>query len=392
MTDDVAFNHRGSQVPGRPNYQNHLLIPIIDRISPNGAEGWRLVALAYKEESKETILRTEKELRDNWVKKLCNNFKKPTGMTGEMGDRVLRCIAIERRIMGMTDSVFLGVESDDEFDHEDGPPTGLGGEERAGLSDNEDGDDLYSTQGEDIDVPYEIGGEAGSSLEVEEAGGTPTTAVSGGRSTQGASSFSCVSSSRPGSRSLSSRPESRASSLASRKSTQTYHNINNIKTKNSTNKERGSVSKSIDRLCTHLGEHSNEDSAGGRNNLTVLMMQQQQFQQQQQQQQFQQQQQQQFQLIMDTVNKRSDASDLLQQQHQQQFLQQQQQQQFQQQQFQQQQLQQFQQLIDAMNKRSGATDKLLKKVVKNSKKRRHNNGKKGEEGSNSSSSSSSDSN
>ena len=64
-----------------------------------------------------------------------------------------------------------------------------------------------------------------------------------------------------------------------------------------------------------------------------------------------QQQQQQFQLIMDTVNKQSDASDLQQQQqHQQQFLQQQQQQQFQQQQFQQQQLQQFQQLIDAMNK------------------------------------------
>ena len=250
MTDDIAFNRHCGRVPGRPNYQNHLLIPIIDRISPNGAEGWRLVALAYKEESKETILRTEKELRDNWVKKLCNNFKKPTGMTGEMGDRVLRCIVIERRIMEMTDSVFLGVESDDKFDHEDGPPTGFGGEERAGLSDNEEGDDLYSRQGEDIDVPYEIGGEAVSSLELEEAGGTPTTAVSGGMSAQGASSFSRVTSSRPESRIFSSCPESRASSshpkshassLASRKSTQTYHNINNITTKNSTNKERGSV-------------------------------------------------------------------------------------------------------------------------------------------------------
>ena len=186
MADDVARSRRGGRVAGRPNYQNHLLIPIIDRISPNGAEGWRLVALAYKEQSGESVLRTEKELRDNWVKKLCNNFRKPTGMTGEMGDRVLRCIAIERRIMAMTDSVVLGGESDDDEsgEDEDDPPAASGGEESGSLSDDKEEDDGYSGQGEDLVVPTEIGGEVVTSPQVNEVPPPPiTTTASKGRST-----------------------------------------------------------------------------------------------------------------------------------------------------------------------------------------------------------------
>jgi hypothetical protein len=48
------------------------------------------------------------------VRKLCNNFKKPTGATGENGDRIQRCIEIERRIQGKTSSGILGASSGEE--------------------------------------------------------------------------------------------------------------------------------------------------------------------------------------------------------------------------------------------------------------------------------------
>ena len=53
----------GGRLPGHPNYQNNILIPIVERILPDGAEGWHLVALAYKEESKEEVLRSEDALK-----------------------------------------------------------------------------------------------------------------------------------------------------------------------------------------------------------------------------------------------------------------------------------------------------------------------------------------
>ncbi len=56
--------HEGC-LPGRPNYQNNILIPIVNRILPDDAEGWCLVALAYKEESKEEVLRVEDDLKKN---------------------------------------------------------------------------------------------------------------------------------------------------------------------------------------------------------------------------------------------------------------------------------------------------------------------------------------
>ena len=73
----------GGHLPGCSNYQNNILIPIMERILPDGEEGWCLVPLMYKEESKEEVLWAEDDLKKNWVKKLCNNFKKPTGRTGQ---------------------------------------------------------------------------------------------------------------------------------------------------------------------------------------------------------------------------------------------------------------------------------------------------------------------
>ena len=73
---------RGGRKTGVPNYQNNILIRIVERLLPNGNKGWSLVALAYKEESGEENLRSEDDLKKNWVRKLCNNMKKPTGRMG----------------------------------------------------------------------------------------------------------------------------------------------------------------------------------------------------------------------------------------------------------------------------------------------------------------------
>ena len=42
-----------------------------------------MVAITYKEESKEEVLRAEDDLKKNRVKKFGSNFKKPTGRTGQ---------------------------------------------------------------------------------------------------------------------------------------------------------------------------------------------------------------------------------------------------------------------------------------------------------------------
>jgi hypothetical protein len=102
--------------PGLPNYHNDKLIPIIERILPNGSEAWCLVAIAYKEESDEDTRCTKIDLKRNWLYKLCNNYKKPTGVTGDIEDRINHCIEIDRRIQRSTSSGLLGASSgeDDE--------------------------------------------------------------------------------------------------------------------------------------------------------------------------------------------------------------------------------------------------------------------------------------
>ena len=53
----------GGHLPGHPNYQNNILIPIVDRIFTDGTVRGCLVALAYKEESKDEVLRAEDDIK-----------------------------------------------------------------------------------------------------------------------------------------------------------------------------------------------------------------------------------------------------------------------------------------------------------------------------------------
>ncbi len=96
---------------GVPNYHNDILIDIVEQQLPQGLEAWRKVDLAYQMASKEVELCRGENIRDNWVRKLCNNFKRPTGRPGELHDRIYCCMEIERRIKSKANAAILGVSS-----------------------------------------------------------------------------------------------------------------------------------------------------------------------------------------------------------------------------------------------------------------------------------------
>ena len=79
----------------------------------NGQVAWEAVAAAYHKKSNEEEERDWNNVKKHWNKNLCNNMKKPTGSTGENGDRVCRCIGIKKKIIRKTHSGFLGDSSEE---------------------------------------------------------------------------------------------------------------------------------------------------------------------------------------------------------------------------------------------------------------------------------------
>ena len=96
---------------GAVNYKNDVLIGIVEEILPNGQIAWEAVGAAYQKQSNEKEERDWNDIKKHWMKNLCNSMKKPTGSTGENGDRVCKCISIEKKIMRKTHSGFLGDSS-----------------------------------------------------------------------------------------------------------------------------------------------------------------------------------------------------------------------------------------------------------------------------------------
>jgi hypothetical protein len=76
---------------GSVNYKNEVFIQIIGKILTNGEYGWQVVAMAYRERTKEEALH---DCMD--VKNLCTKMKKLTGWTGVDGNWIIRYIAIEK--------------------------------------------------------------------------------------------------------------------------------------------------------------------------------------------------------------------------------------------------------------------------------------------------------
>ena len=94
----------GGRPPGAVNYQYNLLIDIVERLLPQGLEGWR-----DQQGSNEANLCRGEDVHDNWVKRLCKNMKKPTGKPGDLLDRHYHCLAIERRIQDRANTAILGI-------------------------------------------------------------------------------------------------------------------------------------------------------------------------------------------------------------------------------------------------------------------------------------------
>ncbi len=102
---------RCGRPPGAVNYQNTLLIDIVEQLLSQGLEGWREVTVEYQRGSNEANLCRREDVQDNWVKRLCKNMKKPTGKPGNLLDRHYRCLAIECRIQDRANTAILGVVS-----------------------------------------------------------------------------------------------------------------------------------------------------------------------------------------------------------------------------------------------------------------------------------------
>jgi hypothetical protein len=109
---DTNSQTRAGRPIGASNYKNNILIEVVELYLPQGLEAWRGVALAYQRESMETVLCRGEELRDNWNKKLCNRMQNLTGKPGVKTDRIFRCIEIERCIQDeAAAAMILGAES-----------------------------------------------------------------------------------------------------------------------------------------------------------------------------------------------------------------------------------------------------------------------------------------
>jgi hypothetical protein len=86
--------------------------------------------LAYQDQTRESTKRDTDNLKRHYVPNLCQSMKKPTGKPGENTNRVLQCIAIERKIMDKTYSGMLDIEenNDEEKEEEDEQDDVVGGE------------------------------------------------------------------------------------------------------------------------------------------------------------------------------------------------------------------------------------------------------------------------
>jgi hypothetical protein len=81
-------------------------------VEESGAQGWQEAATLYQHHSGELILQDYDHLRQHWVEKYCNKFKKPTGDPGDpKRDMIVRCQRIQQRIHTKASSTIMRVDS-----------------------------------------------------------------------------------------------------------------------------------------------------------------------------------------------------------------------------------------------------------------------------------------
>jgi len=116
----VKVDKRMPRTKGKVNYKTNDLIEVIEKKLPQGAEGWKEVAVLYKVKTSENVLRDYEDLKRHWVEKLCNRFKKPTGSTGSArSDIILRCQRVQAKILEKSNSLMMGIDDNDEETSDD---------------------------------------------------------------------------------------------------------------------------------------------------------------------------------------------------------------------------------------------------------------------------------
>ena len=264
---------RGGRSGGVPNYKNDILIGIVERHLPRGLEAWREVALEYQREANEPTLRRGEDLRDNWNRKLCNRMQKPTGKPGAKTDRIFRCIAIERRIQDAANAAILGIDSaESRHSRDDGSnvssivsevdaAAGGGGDSRGAAVGGSPVEFVqFNNGGED----EEIAAANSRTNVVDDAGrprpqSVPAAFGSRGSATAAVPSFS----------SASRGPPRRSPSSMSTTASGAGGGGGGQKSKNSTNRERGSISKAMDRMAQSL---ESGGGGGGESSMMISML------------------------------------------------------------------------------------------------------------------------
>ena len=101
---------------GVPNYQNELLLNIVEGILPSGPEQWKIVALNYQQAAKEDFLRYYDDVRRHFIEMLCKKMQRQTGLNNKSGPtpEVARAQLIHRKILVNEAAVTAGGDNEAE--------------------------------------------------------------------------------------------------------------------------------------------------------------------------------------------------------------------------------------------------------------------------------------
>jgi hypothetical protein len=270
---------------GSPNYPNNILIHIVEQYLPLGLEAKREVALVYQRESMEATLCRAEDLQDNWNRKLCNRMQKPTGKPSAISNHILQCIEIERHIQDKANVAILGVDSTESSHSRNDGDSALSD---VGVDDALDdvGNDRDEDDVEVAAVNTKDENDAAVLMTVDANIAAVATArpcpnlllvfVGGGVKTPSAVSTLA---SWGGVSRKTNTPVPLRRSPTSLSYTSSGGGRGGDKTKNSTNRKWGSISKAMDRRAELIASGGGGDSGSNMMMLMLLMQMQQQMQQ-----------------------------------------------------------------------------------------------------------------
>jgi len=71
------------QGKGEANYKVDTLILVVKDALPNGAQSWAEVSTLYQTQSSKLTHWDHDNIKQYWIEKCCNKFKKPTRTPGD---------------------------------------------------------------------------------------------------------------------------------------------------------------------------------------------------------------------------------------------------------------------------------------------------------------------